>query len=108
MNSYTLTAVALFLPLSSLWASASLDMRFRQSKQNHFSPQMLGSEGSRSTAPMVECNNVTGPVSPANISETRISYGMLSPGHLDQHGVLRDLEAQGLAGTQEFAPRELN
>lgn len=57
---------------------------------------------------MVECNNATGPDSPANTSETRISYGMLSPGHLDQHGVLRDLEAQGLAGTQGFAPRELN
>jgi len=107
MNSYTLTAVALFLPLSSLWASASLDSRFRQSKQSIFSPQMIGSQGSRSTAPMVDRNNIAGPVSPANTSGTRISSGMASPGRLDQHGLFRDLEAQGLAGTGEFARREL-
>ena len=105
LDSFVLATVALSLPLSSLWASASLDGRFRQSKQSNFSPQSIGSEGTRSTGPMMGRQTYTSPLSPATISNksnTRIPSGLSSPHAGDQHLAFRDLEAQGLAGTGDF------
>ena len=107
LASFVLTAVALSLPLSSLWASASLDGRFRQSRQNNFSPQIIGSQGSRSTGPLANRKDFTGPLSPTFTMSTRITSGLSSPRDGDQHQAFRDLEAQGLAGIGEFVRKEV-
>lgn len=51
--------------------------------------------------------NFAGPMSPAKTSGSRIHSGLSSPGRLDQHQMFRDLEAQGLTGTGDFARGEL-
>ena len=107
LDSFVLVSVALSLPLSSLWASASLDGRFRQSKQKNFGPQMIGSHGGRSTGPMIDRNGKGSPISPANTANTHAASDMSSPRRADQNGGLQDLEAQGLAGTGDFVRKDL-
>ena len=107
LASFVLTTVALSLPLSSLWASASLDGRFRQSKQSNFSPPMIGSHGSGSTGPMIGRNTAEGTLSPTYTANTRVTSGLSSPRHGEHHQMFRDLEAQGLAGAGEFTRKEL-
>ncbi|KAL6715881.1 pheromone alpha factor receptor [Lecanora helva] len=102
LDSFVLTTVALSLPLSSLWASAALDGRFRQSQQNNFGPQMIAKRGGRSTGPMADRNTISGPISPTNSSSTRVTSNLSSPRRGDQQGAIRDLEAQGLADTGDL------
>ena len=106
LDSFELTSVALSLPLSSLWASASLDGRFRQSKQNNFGPQVIESHGGRSTGPMINRNGA-GAISPADTANTHVTSHVSSPRSANQHGGLQDLEAQGLAGTGDFVRKDL-
>ena len=107
MSSFTLTTTALFLPLSSLWASASLDSRFRQARDQSYGPQMFDSHGTRSTKPMLEQHKLQGPLSSTDSRNSHLTSGLPSPRHELHHGGIEDLEAQGLAGTRDFTRREL-
>ncbi|KAL2048535.1 hypothetical protein N7G274_000447 [Stereocaulon virgatum] len=88
IGSNTLTSAAIFLPLSSLWASASLDSHFADSKAQHFSGKTISSYATKSSGPMEERKT-------ANV-----------PRHDNGHMMYRDLEAQGLAGTGDFVGKE--
>ena len=85
IDSNVLTSVCIFLPLSSLWASASLDSRFKETQQKQFGRKIIPSY--------------------ATGSATRDSKHPLSPSHpaMTQNSIdgganmaSKDLEAQGL------------
>ena len=98
----TLTCVVIFLPLSSLWASASLDSRFQASKEQHYGNKMISSGLSASTG-RADVRNSNGPLSPADTNRTGASgSGAHSPHNAGQGQALRDLEAQGMVETGTF------
>ncbi|KAM0799324.1 mating-type alpha-pheromone receptor PreB [Usnea florida] len=98
----TLTCVVIFLPLSSLWASASLDSRFQASKEQHYGNKMISS-GLSASAGRADVRNSNGPLSPADTNRTGASgSGVHSPHNAGQGQALRDLEAQGMVETDLF------
>lgn len=99
LSSNTLTCVAIFLPLSSLWASASLDSRFQASKEKNYGNKVFPSYLSASTG-QPDGRNTNGPLSPANTENT--GSGAHSPHNVGQRQALRDLEAQGMVDTGNF------
>ncbi len=97
-----LTCVAIFLPLSSLWASASLDSRFQASKEQQYGNKMIPSYLSASTG-RPDCRTTNGPLSPTHTENTGVSgSGAHSPHHIGQRQALRDLEAQGMVEIGNF------
>ena len=97
-----LTCVVIFLPLSSLWASASLDSRFQASKEQHYGNKMISSGLSASTG-RAHGRNSNGPVSPADTDKIGASgSGAHSPHNAGQRQALQDLEAQGMVETGTF------
>ena len=91
-----LTCVVIFLPLSSLWASASLDSRFQASKEQNFGNKMIPSSLSASTG-RPDDRTINGPLSPTYTENTGASgSGAHSPHNIGQRQALRDLEAQGM------------
>ena len=91
LYSNALTCVAIFLPLSSLWASASLDSRFQACKEQHYGNKMIPSYLSSTGRPDGKAIN---PLSPTNTENTGASAH--SPHNIGQRQALRDLEAQGM------------
>ena len=98
----TLTCVVIFLPLSSLWASASLDSRFQASKEQHYGNKMIPRGFSAATG-RADVRNSNGPLSPAGTNGTGTSgSGVHSPHNAGQGQALQDLEAQGMVETGTF------
>lgn len=96
LYSNALTCVAIFLPLSSLWASASLDSRFQASKEQHYGNKMIRSYLSASTG-RPDGRTTNGPFSLTYTENTGHSgSGAHSPHNIGQSLALRDLEAQGM------------
>ncbi|KAK0515681.1 hypothetical protein JMJ35_001715 [Cladonia borealis] len=106
ISSNVLTSTAIFLPLSSLWASASLDSRFADSKAQNFSRKMITSYATGSSAPIANHETMKGPLSPANTDNTRASSHSSNVHSGHQQLALEDLEAQGLAGTGAFLEKK--
>ena len=104
MASNVATAVAVFLPLSSLWASASLDSRYESSREARYRQgNGYGADISGSAKPVSRQNSA------ANAADTSIDASVsanerLSPSTLNalgEHGTFRDLEAQGLVKLEQ-------
>ncbi|CAD6583147.1 MAG: hypothetical protein ASARMPREDX12_001187 [Alectoria sarmentosa] len=96
LYSNALTCVAIFLPLSSLWASASLDSRFQASKEQHYGNKVIPSYLSASTG-RPDGRSINDPLSPTNTENTGASgSGARSPHNIGQRQALGDLEAQGM------------
>lgn len=97
LYSNALTCVAIFLPLSSLWASASLDGRFQASKEQHYGgnkmiPSFLTASTGRSDG-----KTANNPLSPTDTEKNGASgSGAHSPHNTGQGQAHRDLEAQGM------------
>lgn len=101
MSSNVLTLVTVFLPLSSLWASASLSHRSQASapdgiregnRQKHHGSTTVGSSG-----PLVDHQILSSPPSPSTTAVTRTSQLTIpSPGSGGEAEFYRDLEAQGV------------
>ena len=99
MSSQVLTLVSIFLPLSSLWASASIGNRSQASsegmklRQKLFSGSSMGSSG-----PLVNGKAFHGPLSPASTARSGTSNATLAaPTQLTFQDIVgRDLEAQAL------------
>lgn len=102
LYSNALTCVAIFLPLSSLWASASLDSRFQASKEQNYGNKMIPSYLTASTGPP-DGKTSNNPLSPANTEITGASVsGAHSPHNTGQRQALGDLEAQGMVEAGNF------
>ncbi|KAI4248160.1 MAG: hypothetical protein LQ352_006005 [Teloschistes flavicans] len=98
MDSNVLSLVVIFLPLSSLWASASNDHRKRYTAQPKFHGKLLGSDGSALTGPLVGEQFLIEPLSPSATATSRTSHSSLVPPTNTKHGRDdADLEAQQLA-----------
>lgn len=96
LYSNALTCVAIFLPLSSLWASASLDSRFQASRERQFGNTMIPSN-LLASAGRPEGRTINGPLSPTTTENIGASgSGAYSPHYLGQRQALGDLEAQGM------------
>ena len=98
MGSNVVTAVAIFLPLSSLWAAASVDSQFQASKEKNYGKNnMFVSGASASTGPSAyPKKNIGGPRSPADPATTARLSGSTSSSPQAMNGVFKDLEAQDL------------
>ncbi|KAL8770636.1 MAG: hypothetical protein Q9209_003704 [Squamulea sp. 1 TL-2023] len=95
MDSNVLTLVTIFLPLSSLWASASLDYRKKPSAKPDFHGKVLGSNGSSTTGPLVNEKSLAGPLSPTDTATSISSCSNPpSPSNARDQGLNVDLEAQ--------------
>lgn len=90
-----LTLVTIFLPLSSLWASASVDNRKKSSDQQNLHDKPAGSKDIAAVGPLIGGKFLNGPPSPSTTATTRTSNSsMPSPAKPhDQHYDF-DLEAQ--------------
>ncbi|KAL8844942.1 MAG: hypothetical protein Q9176_000614 [Flavoplaca citrina] len=98
MDSNVLTLVTIFLPLSSLWASASLDYRRKSSKQPKLHENLLDSNGTASTGPLINEKLLIGPLSPSETATSRSSQSNPpSPNNIRDQGMHVDLEAQHMA-----------
>ncbi|KAL8868085.1 MAG: hypothetical protein Q9174_005230 [Haloplaca sp. 1 TL-2023] len=76
MDANVLSLVTIFLPLSSLWASASIDNRKRHSNTKPLFPQgkVLASEGSGGTSgPLIGEKFLIGHMSPSETATSRSS-----------------------------------
>ena len=101
MSSNELTMAAIFLPLSSLWASASIRNRSSSPEGclNHEKKFFFG-HGSRSTGPLVDQQVLDKkiPPSPTDTSKTDSMFSSLpSPRRTHEQEVFKDMEHQGLA-----------
>ncbi|KAL8853467.1 MAG: hypothetical protein Q9221_001625 [Calogaya cf. arnoldii] len=65
MDSNVLTLVTIFLPLSSLWASASVDNRKKSLEKPKFHGKIVGSNDTASTGPLINEKCLIGPLSPS-------------------------------------------
>ncbi|KAL8763421.1 MAG: hypothetical protein Q9194_007352 [Teloschistes cf. exilis] len=104
MDSNVLSLVVIFLPLSSLWASASIDNGKRYPAQPKFHGKLLGSDGSdgsdRSavTGPLVDEKFLIEPSSPSASATSKTSHlSLVDPTNATHGCVDVDLEAQRLA-----------
>lgn len=102
MGSNVLTLVAIFLPLSSIWASSTVDSHQQQQSPStpSFRRKLFGSYTSRSSGPFADRKAFGGPLSPtSDTATTRVSNSSLpSPVKSDPQHVYSDLEAQGQLG----------
>ncbi|KAL8665657.1 MAG: hypothetical protein Q9168_007659 [Polycauliona sp. 1 TL-2023] len=100
MDSNVLTLVTIFLPLSSLWASASLDYRKKSLGQKPLYPgKLLNSNGTGSTGPLIDEKRLAGPLpSPSTETATWRSSqsNPPSPSNVRDQGIHVDLEAQSM------------
>ena len=96
MDSNVLTLVTIFMPLSSLWASASLDYRKQSTGKPKFHGGiLLGSNGTASTGPLVDKKRLVGPLSPSETATSSSSQSNPpSPSNIRDQGVNVDLESQ--------------
>ncbi|KAL8730940.1 MAG: hypothetical protein Q9166_003730 [cf. Caloplaca sp. 2 TL-2023] len=98
MDSNVLTLVTIFLPLSSLWASASLNHRKKPSTESRFHGQSLGSNGNVSTGPLIDEKLLIAPLSPSETATSRPSHSNPpSPTNNRDQNQHVDLEAQKVA-----------
>ena len=97
MSSNVLTLCAIFLPLSSLWASANISSRSQPSINIGVGHNPLGSDHTGSSQPLVSAKTLKAPLSPTNTDTTRASkISIVAPSdHLD---IYRDLEAAEVDG----------
>lgn len=100
MDSNVLTLVAIFLPLSSIWASSSSIGRPPAPVESDQQPNYFNSF-TGSARPLVHYKNSKAPSSPSNTATTRISSSLPSPANPTQQDMYLDLEAQGLGERQE-------
>ncbi|KAI9761245.1 MAG: hypothetical protein M4579_001165 [Chaenotheca gracillima] len=114
LGANVLTLTAVFLPLSSIWASISLDSRNQSSNPLNRQQKMFSSYASGSTVIPLQSaekggsNVARGQISPSNTNLTHESIGarskantsLSSPGRAEEGSRVndadRDLEAQGL------------
>ena len=100
MNSNVLTAVAIFLPLSSLWASASIDTRLQASKSGNVRRGITYGSGSGTSGIGKSAGVGKGASGARSYSNATTSSGMaLSPltfTSSDGNSFAKDLEAQGV------------
>ncbi|KAL8942578.1 MAG: hypothetical protein Q9216_001560 [Gyalolechia sp. 2 TL-2023] len=95
INSHVLTLVTIFLPLSSLWASASVDDRKRSMEQQMGHGKLLRSDGTATPRPLIGAKFLDSPHSPSATATTRTSNsGLPSPTKPHDHHLDFDLEAQ--------------
>jgi len=101
MASNVLTLVVIFLPLSSLWASASTTSQGSQPVKHR--SRFMGSLTSRlgSMGPIVAGKDLNGPLSPSDTPTTKIS-SFSPPNSARTSKMYRDLEAQGMHGMDHF------
>ena len=92
MSSNVLTLCAIFLPLSSLWASANVSSRSQASLNLNGGHNPLSTAHTGSSRPLVSEKNFKGSLSPTDTETTRASKTSIlsTGGHLD---IYRDLEA---------------
>ena len=100
MDSNVLTLVAIFLPLSSIWASSSGIGRAPATVESERQPNYFNSF-TGSARPLVDYKTSKAPLSPTNTATTRISSSLPSPANPTQQDMYLDLEAQGLDERQE-------
>ena len=96
MSSNVLTVVAIFLPLSSLWASANISSRIQPTLGAEIRHNMAGGSGrtGSSSGPFIPGKSGV-PESPTNSDTTGDSKNsMLARNH--HYDIDNDLEAQGL------------
>ncbi len=100
MGSNVLTLVAIFLPLSSIWASSTVDSPQQNPSTPSFRRKLFGSYTSASSGPFADRKALAGPLSPASDAATaRVSNPSLpSPARSDPQHIYSDLEAQGHLG----------
>ncbi|KAI9844993.1 MAG: hypothetical protein M1837_005137 [Sclerophora amabilis] len=97
LGTNVLTLAAIFLPLSSMWASASLDGQSQVSGSPNAQQKLFGSYGSGSNGPARSKRGGNGPTSPAHTTLTHGSSSpLVTPNRAEMQSVDRDLEAQGL------------
>lgn len=99
MDSNVLTLVAIFLPLSSIWASSSGIGRpppVESDQQPNYFNSFTGS-----ARQFLHYKNSKAPSSPSNTATTRISSSLPSPANPTQQDMYLDLEAQGLEERHE-------
>ncbi|KAL8722008.1 MAG: hypothetical protein Q9181_007586 [Wetmoreana brouardii] len=95
MDANVLSLVTIFLPLSSLWASASIDHRKRHSAKPELHGKLLGSNGSAPTGPLVGEKFLIGPLSPSETANSRSSHSNPpTPTRVQHERSYVDLEAQ--------------
>lgn len=95
LASLVMTLVAIFLPLSSLWASANISSRSQPTIDAEIRQNIVGSGGNKSSpAPFLQ-RQPHGPGSPTNSENTRASENSVLPRNHHQN-IDDDLEAQGL------------
>ncbi|KAI4118498.1 MAG: hypothetical protein LQ338_007395 [Usnochroma carphineum] len=95
MDSNVLSLVTIFLPLSSLWASSSVDYRRRDSPRSKTQGPLLGSDGTARTGPLIGEKFLHGPLSPSATATTRPSHSNSpSPTKPHSQNAFVDLEAQ--------------
>ncbi|KAL8995844.1 MAG: hypothetical protein Q9169_004496 [Polycauliona sp. 2 TL-2023] len=95
MDSNVLTLVTIFLPLSSLWASASLDYRKKPSEKPKYTGKLLVTSATGSTGPLINEKCLIGPLSPSETATSRSSHSNPpSPSNIRDQGIHVDLEAQ--------------
>ncbi|KAL8820657.1 MAG: hypothetical protein Q9191_007468 [Dirinaria sp. TL-2023a] len=93
LASLVMTLVAIFLPLSSLWASASISSRSQPTFDAEIRQKIVGSGGNKSSPTPFLQGQPHGPGSPTNSEDTRASENSV---HNHHQNIDDDLEAQGL------------
>ncbi|KAL8799026.1 MAG: hypothetical protein Q9182_006205 [Xanthomendoza sp. 2 TL-2023] len=101
MDSNVLTLVTIFLPLSSLWASASLDHHHHKptAEPKHRHGKFLGNDNTASTGPLVDETFLIAPLTPTKTTTTTTTSRLSqsnppSPKTPTHHHDFVDLEAQ--------------
>lgn len=95
MDSNVLSLVTIFLPLSSLWASASVDNRRRDAPKPQLHGRLLGGNGTATTGPLVGEDFLTGALCQSETATSRTSHSSLpSPANAHNETMYMDLEAQ--------------
>ncbi|KAL8826600.1 MAG: hypothetical protein Q9170_007338 [Blastenia crenularia] len=95
MDSNVLSLVTIFLPLSSLWASSSVDNRKRELQLPPVQGKRLGSDGTAMTGPLVDEKLLIGPLSPSETATFGTSHSSpRSQTHTQNQHFEFDLEAQ--------------
>ncbi|KAL8951257.1 MAG: hypothetical protein Q9222_002759 [Ikaeria aurantiellina] len=98
MDANVVSLVTIFLPLSSLWASASVDNRRKERSEARSHGKLLGSHGSAFTGPLIGEKFLVGAPSPSDTTtSTSNSSNPASPTKTGNTTNYLDLEAQKIA-----------
>ncbi|KAI9813479.1 MAG: hypothetical protein M1827_004155 [Pycnora praestabilis] len=101
LGTNVLTLVAIFLPLSSMWASSSLGDHAEAPRTPTSHRKLFGSYASNSSAQYRDRKASNGPLSPADTDTTRVSDSILLSGtDSGTKGTEADIEAQVLDGVR--------